>query len=1289
VTKKKEFVPTPGQKSAIEARGQNILVNAGAGAGKTSTLTRRVMERLLEEGADVSLENLVIVTFTRAAAAEMRERIGETLRDKLVSLDDSQEQLAKRLDAEIQSLPRAQISTLHSYCSTLLREFGDRVGLPPDFDLIDEDEAMLLHQERVRDEIERLAGDPEDGPLIREMLQQLSPTTGARELENLALRLQLFLDSLDDPEGFVKDALVAYDLVLQVEDPRKSQLLRLRHEILRDGGDAIRRLLATFLDDTKHLKLTTPSRNKLHQAVQERWRDLEDIIQADDVEPLVGIFLESPFLPPNSNPGNQEDNVEHHRLAKVLKERLDEDLKECKGVAELGTIEEIRENIEKSAPFVRLFLTRLGLDMLRSATAEHVEMRRLRFSDLERLTLRLLETAEGKPTEVAEAIRNRTTEVLVDEFQDVNALQARLLKAIARPAEDPRGGNLFVVGDLKQSIYGFRQADPRKFKQMYDAYQRFDPRTIARPGGRIDLVENYRSHPMLLGLFNEFFAGLFSERIGQLTFDASHQFSPGLSGTGATPRTPFVDVLILEKGDAANADAEDAASQGLDDTNNVEDDLSMEQYEKEAVVVAQEILRLKEEGVSLGDIAVLTRSGRAAATKLAEVFQHLGIMYHTEAATGFLQQQEVIDFKALLRVLDNPFEDVALVGALRSPLAEWSEDELAALRLVDRNASLWENLRRLATAEDDLPLSTAARNFLERTDRWRETSRRKPMGELFALIMEETNWCPIVAALPNGDMRVNNLLYLVERAVQFDGFQRKGLSQFLHFLEELEANEKDLGSPPSVAPAADLVRIMTIHKSKGLEFSVVIIPFLGSGFNDTDLKRRLLWDRDVGVASRFLRGAAWGDDEKSAACVLLKRGLRDKLLSEELRLLYVAMTRAKSQLLLVGTAKPSKDYTVRGLLARQAEEFKNGGESWRTAQAARASCFMDWVRLGFIHRAEMANPGDAESDAAKSFRVRLIPESEAIAGAGIEKESKTDRAKRAEAELEANRSVIDQMISRVNALSALGDAPSLKVKVTATEAKRIWQAEQFTDEDAEFNVAWSTRRTAATSTSQKDSLPDWWPDSLKESGPRGGKHRGTINHLFLENVDLSRLATGDSIEDEVARLVSEGIIDPRDEAELLVEELGNIFTLDPLGPELLKRHATVRREVPFRIGIPACDLLQDPSASRELIMLQGVIDLIYEDDAGRLVIVDWKTDRCDGSQQDIDRLTAAYRPQILLYAEGLRRATGREIAKAWLVFIQAGQPVGVECRRDSNEWLQIVKPAVIAGDSGDRLSSSH
>lgn len=1229
---------TPSQRQAIEARGQNLLVNAGAGAGKTAVLVERVLRLVTDPDRPVSIENMLIVTFTRAAAGEMRHRLAEKLREALTAaLDgDASADRVRLLQGQITVLPRAPISTLDSFCLRVLRDSSEAVGLPPDFDLMDEEEAALVRSEMIDEALEEVLNDREQGPALVQVLEQISPAMGLTLVADTVRRLHQFLDSLADPQDFVRGALEELEEASDSSRPLDETALgrRVRRAVVEPVAEAVAacdRLLAACPSSSLTLGWTKRYREEL----AERRAALQEFLAnapAGALLPDFGALLKAPRRAGlGKNPGMGD--VELHAQGARLKEQLEHLAERLGKWGTQTSLEGLRAEAASTLPFARLFLQRLGLDTIERLLEHHLALRRLTFAQVQRLTLRMLLDDAGAPTDIARRLQGDYEHVLVDEFQDVNELQARLLRAVARPG-GKRGtpdANLFVVGDVKQSIYGFRQADPLQFQGLYATYRDYSPKKAAQPGARIDLPENFRSTPPLLRELNAIFLELFSPRIGQVLYDEHHAFVPGRSEPEAVT-APCLNVHILE---GEESDEEDAEVLDAD--------------EREAAAVARLIA---ESGFAPGETAVLVRSGRGYATKLVEAFQRAGLPFHTQESIGFLAQQEVMDVLALLRTIDNPYREVELIGCLRGPAAEWNEDEVAMLRLRDRGGRLFDNLRAAADDEQD-PIRGKAAAFLMRLAAWQHAVRRESMGVFFGRLYEELLLRERVATLPHGDQRTHNLEYLHRRAVQFDSFRRKGLAQFLGFLDDLMERGEDLGTPAAVAANADVVRIMTMHKSKGLQFPLVVLPFLSKRFNLADARAQVLWDARAGFGVGYLPGRRYGSSRLSVTREMLVDTIEDRSRSEEMRLLYVAMTRAKERLVLTGTMKKSAEKVEKVIL-----ETGLG----RDDAVARSQSFLAWVLMGLAARPEMGElaASGLATNRAGTWAVHLEP-APTIVPTAID-----DRADRdAVARLEAMLPELGRTFERVARLDDLAAPVAVRAKVSATEAKRAFEALHSPDNPPAAPRGRTRRRT-------KD-LPDWWPTALTPEQESGGAHRGTLTHRLCALVDLEALAAGATVAEELERLVARRFFSEADAARIPISDVQRFFALPGLGARVLAARATARREVPFTIRLSPTELGEPTVADAGWIVFQGMVDLLFEEpdpDAGgrRLVLVDFKTDRWDGTTTGMESLERAYTPQIGLYRLGIERALGRPVEEAWLHFLSGNVSLHVTEGGRPEDW---------------------
>ncbi|WP_434075119.1 UvrD-helicase domain-containing protein [Moorella naiadis (nom. illeg.)] len=1085
---------TPEQLAAIQTRQANLLVAAAAGAGKTAVLVERLIRRLTDPGAPVSLENLLVVTFTDAAAAEMRQRIGAALEEAVARRPENEAWRRQLL-----LLNRAAISTIHAFCLRTLRTYFYRLDLDPAFRVMDPAEADLMQLE-VLDRVleEAFAAEPDGGPIT-----DLADGLGGRgdaALVDLVLKVWGFTRSLPWPEKWLEDVAAAYDVpagtplaelpwyrelqqaIALVLEEAAFYLGQARALAAGPGGPAV------YLD---YLEREEREVRELRTAVNDlSWEEFWQRLAGIDFARLPAVRRES------VDPELKERAAGYRDQAKKLLRSLQQE----------GDRDEdaIRDELARAGTTVQALV---GL-VRRFAAAYSKEKRRrslLDFSDLEHLCLQVLlnpaaRPGELRPSEVALELRRRYEEVLVDEYQDINSIQDAILTLVSR--QGAAAPNLFMVGDVKQSIYRFRLANPELFLAKYRTYPAYkgEPSVVAsrtsrfphpflgegwtdggeRPAGeegsarpvagpldqegrcnggtagtpgvaaspgsqgpcrRILLKANFRSRQGVVDGVNFIFRQVFSRQVGELEYNVD----AALVGRAAYPEnpaavTPAVEVYLLERKVEDDVTALDvgedlpspsstvgagatghpgatlpdrwdtallAGGQGNEPASNeiryggvtpatssgtldVED---LTALEREALLVARRIREMvwgtqehpgpefqvwdtekkAYRDVTWRDIVILLRATKDRAPVFLEALQQHGIPAYADLGGGYFAATEVETILSLLRVIDNPRQDIPLAAVLRSPLVGLTAEELARVRLAAPGEDFYTAVVKTAgtancsasgaSGKDMAPdlaeyggpdvagalvfegdsnspgtsLSARLASFLARLERWRTMARRQPLGDVIWQLYRETGYLEFAGGLPGGAQRQANLRALLDRARQFEGFTRHGLFRFLRFIERLQQNEGDLGTARALGENEDVVRVMSIHKAKGLEFPVVIVADLGHAFNLRDLSGDVLLHGHLGLAPLYFDTAA-GVKYPTLAYLATAHRLRLEALSEEARILYVALTRAREKLLLVGSARD---------LPRRAASWCAGlvhhEEHLPAMLMARAGSHLDWV----------------------------------------------------------------------------------------------------------------------------------------------------------------------------------------------------------------------------------------------------------------------------------------------------------------------------------------------------------
>lgn len=1161
-----EFKPTPSQKLAIEDRGGELLVSAAAGSGKTRVLTERLMRWITEGDAPRSIDNFLIITFSTAAAAELRSRISEELSARAAADPGS-----KRLRRESALVRRAQIGTIHSFCSALLREYAGRAGIAPDFAIADEDRARELRRLSLETVLEAAYAEAEPGFI------QLADTVGAgtddRRLESLVLELHGKLQSHARPGDWAARQSELFETGAEdaADTPWGRELLEsAADELLWWAGefDELVRSLAGF---EKMGKAYVPSFSETASSLRgaakraaEGWDALREALP-----------IAFPRL------GSLRGGGEDPELAERAKARREACKKAAKRIEKGFTLpsEQLLRDMRATAPAMRALLKLVG-----DFDAEYTRRKRRRslldFADLEHLAARLLTEPDGSPTETAREVSRRYAEVMVDEYQDVSLVQDMIIRAVS-----DSGRRLFMVGDVKQSIYRFRLADPTIFLKKYESYADApQPEGVPR---RVFLRESFRSRGEVVDAVNAVFGCLMSKGLGEMEYDERARLRAGLEYPGVVPVPELVAVPLP----------------GAD-----EDEERPDKIEVEAAYAARMMRRLVETGAKIsegsalrplgyGDIAVLLRSVNVSGPVWRRVLAREGVPVEAGQSGGFFEAPEVAVIISLLAIIDNPRQDVALISVLRSELFGFTNDELTEIRLMSGEGDFYAALR--ARAE----VSEKARAFLDTLARLRDFARDSELATLIWEIYESLGCMALCSAMRDGEGRRARLLRLFELARSFETTGWRGLRRFLDWLRSMRERGEEPAFPDEDGGGA--VRIMSIHRSKGLEFPVVFIGDTARQFNRSDLRGSVLVHPELGLGPKFT-DAARGIEYPTLARRAVANRLERELLSEELRLLYVAMTRARERLFITCTfADPQKTMDK---LAPAAQEHI-------PAQALLPMRSMaEWLicaALGTGGRALTLSIGGDEEGAPRRVTPAAQPEPERTG----EEASPVD---------------FDALLAWRYPHSGAETLPS---KLTATELKSLAEPDA---ESAELlpRAARTFRR----------------PDIALAARRLTAAERGTATHLALRYLELGALTTPEAAREAVDRLAAAGKLSAREAAAVDAAGLCR-FALSPLGRRIAAA-PRVLREFPFALLCPAERFF--PGAEGEELLLQGVVDccLIEPDGA---VIVDYKTDRI--APEAAPERAKRYAAQLETYAWAVSRITGLAVKAKIVYFLQPGEAV--------------------------------
>ena len=1248
---------TSEQRQAIDARDCDLLVSAAAGSGKTEVLITRLIERITDTQKPVELDRLLVVTFTDAAAQEMRKRLGDALRERLREAPDD-----PHLQRQMLLMPKASITTIHAFCLQVVRSNFARLGIDPGFRVADTTEVELLKAEVMRALFERLYGEDEDGgePVdesvfgaggradFYRLVEFYGDAVKDDALQALALELYEFSRSKPWPEQWLTAQADSFR-VESAEALEQTDWYTFMREEAASELDELTGLLteAIALAQSPHVNpANIDTLNDECSLFRLARRGLDEgldafIRAAGDIN----FRRWSGAKSKKADASLTEDEVKaYNKRVKDLRDEAKERFLELKKRVAVKHADELLDDMNDLhgvmhalAGVVNLFAALFGQEKRRRNIAD--------FSDFEQLCLEaLLEDGSTEdapiPTAAALALQARFEEVYVDEYQDSSWVQELILLSVSRRGQG--APNRFMVGDMKQSIYRFRMANPELFRRKYAAYSR-------EAGGKerlIGLSTNFRSRDGVLNCINFLFRQTMDEQLGDVAYDADSMLYFGADYYPAydCEDDRAAEVLLVETKteDAAADDTEDEDGEGILP--------ELTAIEAEARAVAARIhdmvngekpvqISTKDGGfrpAAYSDIVILMRSVKGPGEIYAEELRRAGVPSFAGASGGYFEAAEVLTMLAFLQVIDNPRQDLHLITVLHSPVYGFTADELVVIRQCAEGL-FYDAL--LAAAEQAPEALRARLNaFLTRLTAWRERAVLTPISKLLWSLYEETGYLRRVGAMAGGQVRRANLIALFERAVQYERTSLKGLFHFIRYIERLQKSGQELGDAKVLGENENVVRIMSVHKSKGLQFPVVFVCGLGRQFNQMDIRAPFVMHADYGFGPKHinLKTRVVSDTLKRNAIAMK---LRRENLSEELRLLYVALTRARERLVLCMTMDNVEKALEKHARAIQAETLLLPSSS-----RLRAGRFSDWLLPALARHRDMAAHIGAENGACAAawedtsrWRFAFSRKTDA---AREEQAEAVSFAARLEALHDAHAD--DAVYAEASRLlryryDSFG-ADAVPSKLSVSEIKRLYYAENLAESasllpDAPFAEGLPTQTLRPPRFAQGEA-------ALTAAG------RGTLTHTVLEHIDFAADTTAEALAARVDGLAARGFL-RAEEAGLVDTGAILAFLQSPLA-ERIRQSPDVRREVRFVSGEKPSDITPAWDARITApIVVHGVIDLMFREGDG-FVLVDYKTDRFPADR--LDEVAARYAPQIKLYRSAIQKFTGLPVTEAALYF---------------------------------------
>ncbi len=1175
---------TPAQQRSITHRGSNLLVSASAGSGKTEVLARRCVGLLIDPNHPCPVERLLVVTFTRAAAAELRVRIGRMLGEAAEGCRDARQRAFLRRQALLIDL--ADIGTIDAWCGRLLREHYAEAGIDPGFGVLGAQDAVLLRRRVLEELFTGIHRGVDDVARAAQDWVRRSPQPNDEFLRQMVLQLNTFREHLVNPEAWFE------------------------RQATEQGDEPVTRVLCDALRSEcafQSQQLTALTGGNAEPALASYRVELEewsDKLANVDASALLRVAEQiEAFKFPRRKKG---DSPPTQLELDVSKSWHDTRLKKAWPAKKIAGI------LRHAGAVGELTQTLLALE---AQYVERLQTRkrqssRYEFADVLRLTLDLLGTPTSDtrrtPTDVARELQEHYEHILVDEYQDTSPVQVEILRLVTR--SDAGCTNRFMVGDVKQSIYGFRQAEPALFSALQEAYQG------GLEEGRVEfLADNFRTHADLLSPLNAIFARLFDRELGGTDFGPDERLQPGRAVSEiANPTLDAAPRLGLE------LVTDSSAATGADDDDE-DGEVAVERIEREAQITAERIQALLADGTQIpqrdeagvvtlrplcrSDIVVLLRSAKQNADRVVTVLRANGIPCLTDGREALLETLEAHDVRSVLELIVNRRQDVALAAYLRGPLAASEQNpdgsltpaELLEIRqqCSQPRADLLTAVEAYLTQRPDPRIADRLCAALVRLERWAELANDVDLPTLLQSVLADSAYLHCVRALPGGRQRVAVVRALHQFAEQFADSEGGGVADFVAYLDAL-ADER-VEPATTTAASDDAVRVMTIHGAKGLEFPVVFLLGAGARFNAISQRTGLMCNADTGFGLRFadVRTRA---ELVSATHLVTRRRIAERELEEELRLLYVATTRARELLTVVGHAKPD---------AWEAAQ-SNARDDIPLITRLNARCYLDWLLLAIAAGGPSVSV-DVHDALAVGVRRTGARQEEPVSTKEV-----VDAAQ------------LGRIVTLITTTMPSGDAERPAV-YSVSQLKQT--ARDLDDADMPAVIGPAAVQLGAPAFETTDQLD--------------GRATGTATHRFLELADLPCLAGEAAIRAEIKRLTEADLLDATDSVLIDPADLAWFGTTD-IGRLLQTHCADVRREVPFVYAVSG-------STAEDRPIVRGVIDCLIAMDEG-FVLLDYKTDAIREEAEFAERLTA-YAAQLSIYAQVVEQLFERTVSRAGLVFL--------------------------------------
>ncbi|MDO1605440.1 helicase-exonuclease AddAB subunit AddA [Lactobacillus sp. YT155] len=1198
------FKPTPAQKQAIEDKDLDILVSAAAGSGKTRVLVERVIKKIL---SGQSIDNLLIVTFTKLAAKEMKDRVISELRNQINQAQDTQVKV--HLQQQLAKIPSANISTLHSFCSEVIKKFYYLIDLDPSFRLMTDDVEQELIKEQAWGNVRDKYYEADDKEFIK-LTRNFSNDRDDTGLQELVFQLYNFAITNPNSNDWLDKLTNKYELDTDSFETSSFYTTEYKNYILEQVRNQT-------LQIKKALKLAQDDEDEnLILQLEVVGKDLEQFISQFNTYSYndLGDFLVNYSMPRAKSTKAEEKGALFDAVCSIRDDvksalkKIPENVLITQNSNLTRIIQDSHELVSKLVQIEKEFM--LEFHQLKLANNA------IDFNDLEHFTMDIFNAIENDVLVARDFYQEKFSEIMIDEYQDVNPMQEQIAQML-----NATNNNYFMVGDIKQSIYGFRQAAPQLFAGKYQRFNQPSP-----DNELILLSDNFRSSKTVTEFVNHIFEVIMDNEIGGIEYNQEAKLKYGASFDSEVDTQAEINIIDL------NEDSDDAEAE-------------MSKRSAQISFISQKIQMLVRENfqvfdtksqeyhsIKYSDIAILSRN-KNNNTDLVSEFSKQNIPVLVTDSQNYFQTMEIQVMVELLKLIDNPQQDIALVAVLRSPIVQINEDELARIRINQRSFNFYTAVKQYVEMSND-ELSLKLEDFLNLLDELRFKANQISIAELIWYIYQETGFLDFVSGMPGGKQRAANLHALYHRADEFEQMDFQGLYRFINFVERIEKKDKDLSQPNSIESDEDAVNVMTIHGSKGLEFPVVFLLDANKKFNQQDVISANIIDTQLGLGIKYLdeeNHLVYSTPQRS----LITTGKRVSLLAEEFRLLYVALTRAQQKLVIVGTSNNlEKDFA-----GWEGTDVTDGKIDLFTRLNFQS--YQDIIMSSLLSDTSV-DVSDGNFEIAKlNIKVNIVNPSEINVNV-VNTNSTESISQSTEGEYD------DKFLSTVKQILNLEYPYQESTKTTAYQSV---SEIKFLFADPDENELPKSDLISAGKYIQADFNK---PKFLTGGTSISAAEVGSATHLVLQKLDLKEEITADNINQLIKNLVDNSILIKEVAQRIDVTSIVEFYQSE-LGKEVLSNRTTAQREYPFSMVIPANELFSQVSDD-DSVLIHGIIDGMIETDEG-FIIFDYKTDHV--SEETLPEAVQKYSGQLKLYAAAVENIKNRPVIGKYLYFLKLNKAVKI------------------------------